>query len=72
MIGVVIGIALIQLFINLLIFYLAGCTFGRNPVEPLPAFVPVVSFLNAFATENIADRHYTYLCISGIQSDAVA
>ena len=61
MIGVVSGIALIQLFINLLI-YLAGCTFGRTGRTASARSGRIL--LKCFATENIADRRIILIFVS--------
>ena len=61
MIGVVSGIALIQLFINLLI-YLAGCTFGRTGRTASARSGRIL--LKCFATENIADLRIILIFVS--------
>ena len=60
-IGVFSGIALIQLFINLLI-YLAGCTFGRTGRTASARSGRIL--LKCFATENIADRRIILIFVS--------
>ena len=60
-ISVVSGIALIQLFINLLI-YLAGCTFGRTGRTASARSGRIL--LKCFATENIADLRIILIFVS--------
>ena len=61
MIGVVSGIALIQLFINLLI-YLAGCAFGRTGRTASTRSGRIL--LKCFATENITDGCVVLIFVS--------
>ena len=60
-IGVFSGIALIQLFINLLI-YLAGCTFGRTGRTASARSGRIL--LKCFATENITDGCVVLIFVS--------